>query len=240
MKPMPNWPNGLMYHSESDIQVREFIIQSISHRLQQGMKELNPAIEFMRIETPSLVPEKIVAAHCESEFPVWKAVSTDDPETQLFLRPESTKGTYECFDLLFPIEKQLRKRLPLCLWQSGLSFRVEQDNTFKHLRFLQFYQMEFQLAYSEGTMADYHGHAVKVMSGILDDLMPRVTGIYDPDLLPFYSSKTTDLYLGEWEVVAISSRTDFRHPVIEISCGLDRLVAIFQGDVGFSASFKSS
>ena len=51
------------------------------------------------------------------------------------------------------------------------------------------------------------------------------------ETMPFYSKKTTDLYLDEWEVIAISSRTDFKYPVLEVSCGLDRLVAIFADQV---------
>ena len=225
-----NWPNGLVYQTEYDIVVRDMFITLISAQLREAMQQLNPSICFTRVETPVLVPGDIVASHVDAKFPLWKAASSDDA---LFLRPESTNGTYEMFHVLFPQKPQLAKRLPLCLWQVGLSFRVEQDKSFKHLRFKQFYQMEFQLAYAEGTKADYHSHAVAAMQKILARYFPACdvhpVDMRDcPEEMPFYSLKTTDLYLDDWEVVAISDRTDFDHPVLEISCGLDRLVAIFE------------
>lgn len=226
MQPMPNWPNGLVSYTEHDIRTRDFLIQEISSRLRAALKEINPAIDFIRVETPCLIPTDLVQQHIEAEFELWKIQDAD-----LYLRPESTKSTYAMFPVLFPQVKQLRKRLPLCIWQSNLSFRAEQDKTFSNLRFKQFYQLEFQLAYAPDTKADYHQYAVHAMKVILLHLFNNIREECLTSDLPFYSQKTTDLYIDKWEVVAISSRTDFEYPVIEISCGLDRLTAIFNKDV---------
>ncbi len=246
MKPMNDWPNGLVYHTETDIKTREYLIEYITRELRDRMRQLNRAIDFIRVETPCLIPQKIAQPHIDSSFPLWN-VSDDDLQEQFYLRPESTHGTYAMFEELFPEEKHLKKVLPLCIWQAGLSFRIEQDKTFRNLRFKQFYQLEFQMAYAEDTKANYHAHAADEMETILCDLFPlyheqkkvyqlvlqndQVSGSRDEDSLPFYSSRTTDLYVDQWEVVAISSRTDFRFPILEISCGLDRLLAIYRRQV---------
>lgn len=244
MKPMSNWPNGLIYYSEADIETREFLIRLISRELRSAMRELNRGIDFVRIETPCLIPQEIAQPHIDAQFPLWKvsdqSEQPDAIETDLWLRPESTHCTYAMFRELYPESLRLKKVLPLCLWQSGLSFRVEQDKPFRNLRFKQFYQLEFQLAYAKGTKADYHAHAVEsVMTKILGVLFPRWGNdeIYEVSLveyeneIPFYSEKTTDLYVLDHEVVAISNRTDFEYPILEISCGLDRLLALYRQHV---------
>lgn len=232
MQPINDWPNGLIWYTESDIEAREYLIRVISARLRDAMRNLNRQIEFIRVETPCLVPVSAVAAHRGAEFPIWKVWHKD---YILALRPESTAGTFMMFNHLFPQKSVLTKRLPLCLWQAGLSFRVEQEKTFSNLRFKQFWQMEFQLAYAEGTKADYHTHAVESVMEILGFVFPHYKGelsIVDlvdfPEEMPFYSERTTDIYLVDHEVVAVSSRTDFKYPVVEISCGLDRLLAFYQ------------
>ncbi len=239
MKPIPGWPNGLIYYDEADIETREFLIRFISRELRDAMRKLNRGIDFVRVETPCLIPQQIAQPHVDAEFPLWQVAWKQDTdalvpqeETGFYLRPESTHCTYAMFRELYPENLRLKKVLPLCLWQAGLSFRVEQDKTFRNLRFKQFYQMEFQLAYAEGTKADYHAHAVNSMMAILRSLFPQGGWeIYSVNLvhekeIPFYSERTTDLYVLEHEVVAISSRTDFEHPILEVSCGLDRLLAI--------------
>ncbi len=237
---MPNWPNGLIYYNETDIATREALIAMIPLRLKQEFKKVNRAIDFVRVETPCLVPVDMVRNHLEHSFPVWfcKPNELGDPEyvyeesnDYLFLRPESTRSTYEMFDVLFTQEKQLKKWLPFCIWQVNMSFRVEQDKTFSNLRFKQFYQMEFQLAYSPDTKADYHAVAVEAMvdmlMSVVPDSMPVETMPQEGEDLPFYSKKTTDLNVvtqaDVMEVAAVSSRTDFKLPIIEISVGLDRL-----------------
>jgi glycyl-tRNA synthetase len=234
---MPDWPNGLIYYSQADIDTREYLIRRIAGEISDAMRSLNRGIDFVRIETPCLIPWTIAQPHLLAEFPLWQASPPSIKEGQLWLRPESTHGTYTMFHVLFPEELRLHKVLPLCLWQAGLSFRVEQDKTFKNMRFKQFYQLEFQLAYAEGTKANYHEHAVGAMFALLERLFPQWLGnmgcieLEDQEEIPFYSERTTDLTVLDHEVVAISSRTDFDYPVLEISCGLDRLLAIYQHQI---------
>ena len=255
VKPIEGWPNGLICYTEADIRAREYLIQTISHHMRDWMRKLNPQIEFERVETPCMIPLAVAQAHVNANFPLWHASGgpveqiEDYDDEHFWLRPESTAGTYLMFDVLFPQDKQFRKRLPFCLWQAGLSFRREQDKTFSNLRFKQFYQLEFQLAYAEGTKADYHEHAVEGIMELMEFLFPlwnqlgllggnglwaikvgeeRAHDQPQIEKLPFYSSQTTDIYIGSREVVAISTRTDFKVPVLEISCGLDRLTALHQ------------
>ena len=143
--------------------------------------------------------------------------------TRGFLRPETTAGTFEAMRLLHP-EEGLKKKLPLCLWQVGLSFRDEANaDTMRasKLRLVQFYQMEFQLFCSGGTMAPY-------LTSALQGLTEAYGGTFAPaDELPHYSGETLDWHIGELEVAGCSRRTDWPHgPVFEVAIGLDRLVAL--------------
>ena len=229
MHPMDkDWSNGFVFQSAHDIRIRGFLTEDLARRLEEGFKELNRAINFIRVETPCIVPERIVEQHQSAEFPVWE-VGHEQFVGKLFLRPETTKGTYTAIQMLFPQASLLKKQLPVCVWQSGKSFRVEQDKAFRNLRFKEFYQLEFQLVYSEGTAADYHVAAVEVIQDILFRIYGRrrIRAIVVEDDRPFYSTKTTDIYLDDHEIVAISNRTDFEHPVLEVACGLDRLVALY-------------
>lgn len=243
MKPVTGWPNGLICYTESDIEAREYLIRLISSRLSEWMRQLNRGISYQRVETPCLIPSDAAKAHIDADFPLWHVSGgqieqiEDYDNEHLWLRPESTAGTYQMFSELYPQENHLKKMLPLCLWQVSISFRREQDKSFTNLRFKQFYQLEFQLAYAEGTKADYHAHAVEGMMNLMKFLFPlrerdgmiRTEEVEDDR--PFYSAKTTDIYIGRWEMIAISSRTDFRYPILEVSCGLDRLTALYQGVV---------
>jgi len=265
MRQMQGWPNGLVWYNEDDLRIRDFLIGEISSRLRSSFRGLNKAIDFIRVETPCMVPAGAVEAHLATGFPLWGMSPTSqmetatqepspgdskrhterlhppvpdpNPETALCLRPETTRGSLMVLPMLFPQQSNLEKNLPVCVWQHGLSFRVEQDKSFGNLRFKTFYQMEFQLVYAEGTKADYYGSAVRFCREILAFIFPAI-GISVVDLkgsndLPFYSAATSDLYLKQssgnsHEVIAVSQRTDFDYPVVEISCGLDRLTHLFQ------------
>lgn len=229
MNPMPNWPNGLVYRDEHDIRTREFLITEIAARLQTAWQTLSPAVQFVRVETPCLVPTAVVQQHIDAKFELFRIDGTD-----LYLRPESTYGTYALFPVVFPQTGQLKKRLPLCLWQAGLSFRAEQDHPFSQLRFKEFWQLEFQLAYAPDTKEDYLKCARVAMCRLLRRLFKfRYTVSIDAvpkTELPFYSEETINLYVRIHEVMALSRRTDFDYPVVEVSCGLDQLVTLFSAE----------
>jgi glycyl-tRNA synthetase (class II) len=142
-----------------------------------------------------------------------------------YLRPETTAGTYQAFEDRFPDAAMRRKRLPYCMWQVGCSFRDEKNaDTMRatKLRLRQFYQMEFQLFASQGSMAPY-------LETALDRLVSLYGGEYmaPTDGLPHYSAKTLDWYLEGLEVAGCSVRTDWPDgTVFEVAIGLDRLVAL--------------
>lgn len=54
MSPIENWPNGFVYHTQNDIRIREYFIDSISNKLFSAFKTLNKSIDFVRIEMPCL------------------------------------------------------------------------------------------------------------------------------------------------------------------------------------------
>lgn len=203
--------------NEQEIVRRENLIREIPLLLNNTWRELNSAVKMERVETPILTPANKLQSHIDVGFDLISAGERG------YLRPETTAGTYEAFNLKFPPEK-IKKSLPYCLWQVGLSFRDEANaETMRasKLRLVQFYQMEFQLFASDGSKAPY-------IESALQTLVDMYGGeIVVADELPHYSEKTLDWHIGELEVAGCSIRKDWEHgTVFEVAIGLDRLVAL--------------
>lgn len=220
--------NGFVVYDESDIAFREYAIREISTRLYNALRDLNSAWRFHRVETPLLIPSEAVSKEYDESY----YFKTGEG---LALRPETTWGSYEM------LRQKLRShdsKLPLCVWQAGKSFRNEQDKTFKNIRFKEFYQLEFQCAYAEGSKADYFQCVLDVTKQSIGSLVGQVAHA-DSDRVPSYSEKTIDIMslhsvepesssdiktYQTLELVSISKRKDFDHPVVEVAIGLDRLL----------------
>lgn len=205
--------------NEEEITRRESLIREIPLLLKNTWNEINRAIRMERVETPILTPANKLEGHIKTGFNLIKA------DGDLYLRPETTAGTFEAFNLSFnTADPHLVKQLPYCMWQVGLSFRNEQNaDTMRasKLRLMQFYQMEFQLFTSSSTMMKY-------LEPTLDALTKKYGGTFkEADELPHYSEHTLDWYIDDLEVAGCSVRKDWPHgKVFEIVIGLDRLVAL--------------
>ena len=209
--------NATVMWDEQEIIRRESLIREIPNLLFRTWNDLNRSVRMQRVETPILTPADKLQSHIEVGFELINAGPRG------YLRPETTAGTYEAFDLLYR-DKELRKELPMCLWQVGLSFRDEKNAESMRaskLRLVQFYQMEFQLFTSHGTKAPYIEEAINA-------LISTYGGYSKPaDDLPHYSEQTIDWYMGDLEVAGCSKRLDWEHGIVyEVAIGLDRLVAL--------------
>ena len=212
--------NATVSWNEFEIARRESLIREIPLLLIDTWRTLNPAMKMERCESPILVPREKLASHIATGFDLLEVKS----DRNLFLRPETTVGTYEVFNQKFPDKTQMKKYLPYCMWQVGCSFRDEKRaDTMRasQLRLIQFYQMEFQLFTSHGTKAPYIEKA-------LETLTTRFGGtVVSAAELPHYSEKTLDWQLSDLEVAGCSIRKDWEHGIVfEIAIGLDRLVAL--------------
>jgi len=210
--------NATVAWNESEITRRENLIREIPVLLLAAWTELNPAVRMERCETPVLTPSDRLEGHLKSGFNLIGPCGTRG-----YLRPETTAGTYEAFSQRFE-ESVLKKRLPYCLWQAGLSFRDEQNaDTMRatRLRLVQFYQIEFQLFASHGSKAPY-------LENALSTLIHHYGGeVVIPTDLPHYSEKTLDWHLQGLEVAGCSIRKDWPYGMVfEVAIGLDRLVAL--------------
>lgn len=211
--------NATVMWDESEIIRRENLIREIPHIILTSWKGLNSAVSMERIETPILTPENKLKSHIEAGFELIGPCNERG-----YLRPETTAGTFEAFDILYPDINKNKKLLPHCMWQVGLSFRDEkyaETMRASKLRLVQFHQIEFQLFASHGSKAPY-------LETALTALINRYGGnILEADELPHYSEKTLDWHINELEVAGCSIRKDWPHGMVfEIAIGLDRLVAM--------------
>lgn len=215
----PCYSNATVMWTEAEIIRRENLIREIPVVLFNAWQELNPAVRMARVETPILTPAPKLQSHIDCGFELIGPCGDRG-----YLRPETTAGTYEACALLYPEAAVLRKRLPLCLWQVGCSFRDEKKSEAMRatkLRLVQFYQMEFQLFASHGSKAPY-------LETALNALVAHYGGdVRTADTLPHYSEKTLDWFIGDLEVAGCSVRKDWEHGMVfEVAVGLDRLVAL--------------
>lgn len=213
--------NATVLWTEREILRRESLIREIPVLLLDTWRTLNPAVQMERTETPILTPAEYLAGHIEAKFDLI------DAGRRGYLRPETTAGTFEAMRLRFEHVEQMKKRLPFCMWQVGVSFRDEEKpDTMRasKLRLVQFYQMEFQLFASHGSKAPYIETALEELTRVYGGLA------VETDELPHYSERTIDWHIDALEVAGGSIRKDWPHGVVfEIAIGLDRLVALQTG-----------
>ena len=239
MKPLYHI-NGLVHWTQAEIHARERMQARFSEDVFAWLRSENPAWRFDRVEAPIMIPRSMINPNYTNDD-LWVFHQHDENEPELVARPETTPSTYAW--MVDQLQGHNGVRLPWCVWQSGKSFRAEQDQVLKNMRLKEFYQMEFQCAYSEDTANDYHAGCLEPMRRILGSALGLPTRVVASDRLPSYSLTTMDVEVdtGErWmEVCSISKRTDFpiknRYQgkkgivetnivVLEIAIGLDRCV----------------
>jgi glycyl-tRNA synthetase len=194
--------------------------------------------EFARARTDLLEGSEVFRP-CETVFSLWRAFSNND--TVLALRPETTPGSYVYAQHL--LNTHSGARLPLCVWQTGKSFRRESDQVTKNMRLKEFYQQEFQCLYTADTGNDYHAMMQEPVRKLVAETISLPTRVVPSDRLPSYSQVTVDVEVNNgdrWmEICSISRRTDFPQKsrvqtrtgpvekdvlVLEVAIGLDRCV----------------
>jgi glycyl-tRNA synthetase len=236
---------GLRFWNNDQINTRERVIKQVTDRLQSVLLDINQAWRFERVDTPVLVPRSYIsAAYSEDDIFLIKQQLGDEDHA---LRAETTAGSYLMAEHIL---KNSRTKPPLCVWQAGQSFRVEKSDgaSPSRLRFNAFYQLEFQMIYSEDTKADYVTPVSLALAQLVEDMTGLDSRLIDSDRLPSYSVQTQDIEVelpesyvmnpGWREVASMSQRTDFpeipsmkKMKVFEVAFGLDRLVSIIHKTV---------
>lgn len=229
--------NGLMFWSEKEIKLREKFRDYFADQMREALLSVNPMWRFLMVEAPLLTPRELVNKNYTSD----DMFVCDD----LVLRPETTPGTYRYVRSLFD-DSSSGIRPPVCVWQSGKSFRKEQDQVVKNMRLKEFYQQEFQCVFASDTANDYHAVLQKPVETMIRDMIGLPTRLVASDRLPDYSKSTIDVEVNngdKWmEVCSMSLRTDFPGTVqftakgkvieksllvAEVAIGLDRCVYNF-------------
>lgn len=231
--------NSLIHWEEREIEMRDDMVRFFAGEVRHFLKAINPAWDMRRIEAPVLMPRALVSdAYSNGDIWVQEQVSADAAE--LVLRPETTPSTYVYMQHL--LGNHSRTKLPLCVWQAGKSFRREQEQPAKHMRLKEFWQLEFQCAFTAGSGNDYHAASLEPVRRMIASLIHLPTRIVPSERLPAYSEATMDIEVDngdKWmEICSISRRTDFPQTyrtqpkngpaidhevlVLEIAIGLDR------------------
>lgn len=236
---------ALRFWSHEEIVQRESAIRYIELRVEALLKRTNPAWQLRRFEAPTLVPTRLISPEHLSSGDVFRFMNSN--MDHFAMRAETTASSYRILEELLTNTNDYNLKLPLCVYQVGKSYRTEKSDgaTAAKLRYNEFYQMEFQCAYSSSTMKDYFDLLPDLAKVLNSFLYNWNVEIVESDRLPVYSKKTMDLMAVhdhpggriEFEIASISKRTDFdMNPklqeqykgieVFEIAIGLDRLVEL--------------
>lgn len=227
--------NGLMFWTQKEIKLRNFLKEVFADEIKQMLLKENKSWQFFEIEAPILMPVELMNKNYTNED-VWI-----QQEETLVLRPETTPSSYVYMQHLLKQENVLP---PFVVYQSGKSFRKEQDQVSKNMRLKEFYQQEFQCVYTSDTFNDYQTNVLEPISKMISKAIGLESRVVESDRLPSYSLKTMDVevFNGEqWmEICSISKRIDFPDKVkfnkkggdfverdllvLEIAIGLDRCV----------------
>lgn len=210
---------GLRFWSQDEIELREMFQQRVVSVASRTLLDLNPAWRIFRVEGPVLTPDAYVSKSYTD-----KDVFVTNHEiggSRIMLRPETTASSYEW-------ARKIGGKMPLCVWQSGKSFRRELSDgaTAAKLRFNEFWQLELQCIYSVGTKADYRKALIDALFTEVERFTGGTVSVVPSDRLPNYSESTLDIEVDGREVASCSIRNDYSDEtrVCEIAFGLDRIV----------------
>lgn len=267
MEPLFN-VNGLMFWTEREIRLRRQFEEHFAAEMKNILLAENSAWSFHQIEGPLLTPRELINPNYTSDD-VW-VQQTDEEITEtwdeeametwsyredgdLVLRPETTPSSYVYAQHLLNTHSGVKP--PFVVWQTGKSFRREQDQVIKNMRLKEFYQQEFQCIYTADTMNDYHSAVLEPVRKMIGEMIGVKTRIVESDRIPSYSETTMDVEAltesfvfnkenDKWmEVCSISRRTDFPQKarfetkkgiiekdllVLEVAIGTDRCVYNFE------------
>lgn len=233
--------NSLVHWTEREIDAREYMTGFFAKEVRNFLKSENQMWEMERIEAPVMLPRSLVNPQYTDDD-LWVFRRHLDTEEELVAKPETTPSTYAYMEHQLVHRQGLK--LPWCVWQASKSFRAERDQVLSHMRLKEFYQQEFQCAYTVDTMNDYQEKCLEPVRKMIATAVHLPTRIIASDRLPSYSLRTMDIEVlidERWmEVCSISKRTDFpvkfRYMdkkkevqekdvlVLEIAIGLDRMV----------------
>lgn len=233
--------NSLVHWEERDIRLRDDLVRFFSDEVRSFLRSVNPAWDIRRVEAPTLMPRSLVS-DAYSNADIWAQEQLSETDAELVLRPETTPSTYVYMQHL--LGNHSKTRLPLCVWQVGKSYRREQEQSTKHVRLKEFWQLEFQCAFTADSGNDYYAACLEPVRRMIGSVIHLPTRVVPSDRLPAYSQVTMDIEVNngdKWmEVCSISRRTDFPQryrsqgrsgpamdhdvTVLEIAIGLDRCV----------------
>lgn len=221
---------GLRFWNEDELELREAFQDRTISVVRRTLLLLNPAWSFARMEGPCLSPRCYIGpAYDDADLFVTNHVAGDGP---LYLRAETTPTSYA-------YAKHIRRRPPVCVYQSGKSFRRETNDgaSASKLRFNEFWQLEFQCIYREDTKADYRAALMPKIAAEISRFTNKETRMLPSDRTPAYALSTIDIeadHGGAWrEMASCSIRTDYGDGMLvcEVAIGLDRVATLAATDV---------
>jgi len=130
-----------MFLDENYLATRENLIRYFTRYLGMVLSKVNPAIRFVQIETPVLLPNEKGAA--------------------TVLRTSTSPGAYEVARQLLDTQAGSKFKLPLVVWQHGRIFKPQRRQP------RELYVLEYQFLFSKTTGVKYQPTVLRCCESML-------------------------------------------------------------------------
>ncbi len=228
--------NGLMFWSQREIELREQFARHFSREVLARLLLENAAWRCVQFEGPILTPRDLVNPnYTKDDIWVQEAGLPDNPSDldrlpgiyrpgDLVLRPETTPSSYVYERHLLDTHSGVKP--PFIVWQTGKSFRREQDQVTKNMRLKEFYQQEFQCIYTTDTKNDYQEAMLEPVKKMIGEMINLPTRLVESYRLPSYSLRTMDVEAWCIDSVSVDLETLEPFEMRNFPCGSSKAPSI--------------
>lgn len=189
-----------MKYNEHHLETRDHLAAYFNRFLQRELGKINPAFQFMRIESPILLP---FSANRTKET-VQIRLDNED----LILRENTVTGAYEASRDILTGKAGTKKKLPIVVWQRGKIFERSKGKVKEH------YNLEFQILFSKTTGMPYDNVIAQSCQTMLGRQCGTILTTASPGLIHYATEES--------HIALVRSRDDFwSGNNIEVAINLD-------------------
>jgi hypothetical protein len=175
---------------QHQLETRDSLTEYFTRYLSRELKKINPAFQFMRIETPILLPFIADKGKLQTV-----QIRLDNEE--LALRQNTVTGAYEASKDILSGKVGPKQRLPIVVWQHGKVFEKLNGNLQEH------YHLEYQILFSKTTGMPYDPVIAQACGNMVHKQCGPINEDAKPESYHAYVEDNKDL------LISMRQRDDF-------------------------------
>jgi hypothetical protein len=175
---------------QHQLETRDALVEYFTRTLSRELKKVNAAFEFMRIETPILLPFSVDKGRLQT-------VNIRLENEDLVLRQNTATGAYEASKDILTGKAGPKQKLPIVVWQHGKIFERVNGVT-KELTHL-----EYQILFSKTTGMPYDPVVAQACGNMVFKQCGPIHEVVEPESYHAYAEDNRDL------LISMTQRNDF-------------------------------